>query len=115
MKTFWETACNISSILALLAICLASTSSNSVSSEHFFSILKLLQNKLRSRLIYDCVDQLQYIYINERVLARALAGNRLSSLSEENEESLIELEDVLIGGRENHDNNSALVWTYMKE
>src|SRR2546429_9115164 len=104
MKTFWETACDISSILVSLAICIASMSSNSVFSEHSFSILKLLQNKLRSRLIYDHVDQLQYIYINERVLARALADNRLSSLIEKNEESLTELEDILIADDENHEN-----------
>ena len=55
------------------------------------------------------MDQLQHIYINERVLARALAGNRLSNLSEENEESLVELEDILIAGGENHENNPALV------
>src|SRR6202008_1978310 len=106
-----ETARGISPILAPLAIRIASTPSNSVPSERSFSILKLLQNKLRSRLIYDHVDQLQYIYINERVLARALAdNNRLSSLIEENEESLTELEDILIAGGENHENNPALIW-----
>ena len=109
MKTFWETACDISPILAPLAIRIASTSSNSVPSERSFSILKLLQNKLRSRLIYDHVDQLQYIYINERVLARVLTDNRLSSLIKKNEKSLTELEDILIISNENHENNLTLI------
>jgi hypothetical protein len=112
MKTFWETTRGISPVLAPLAIRLASTSSNSVPSERSFSILKLLQNKLRSRLDYDRVDQLQYIYINERVLAKVLPGNRPS---EENEESLIELEDDLIAGGETHENNPALIWQYIEE
>ena len=60
-------------------------------------------------MIYDHVDQLQYIYINERVLARALADNRLSSLIEENEKSLTKLEDILIVSDENHENNSVLI------
>ncbi len=84
-------------------------SSNSVLSEHSFSILKLLQNKLHSRLIYNHVDQLQYIYINERVLARALTDNKLSSLIKKNEKSFMKLEDILIANDENQENNSSLI------
>ncbi len=78
-------------------------------------ILKLLQNKLRSRLVYNHVDQLQYIYINKRVLRRALTDNRLHDLNDENEEALTELEDILIAGGESPENNPALTWKYTEE
>lgn len=107
MKTFWQTARAISSVLAPLAIRLASTPSNSVPSERSFSTLKLLHNKLRNRLLPERVDRLQYVYINERVLDRVLAGNQVSG---EDDEDLVELEDALLKAGEDHTNNPGLVW-----
>ncbi len=46
---------------------------------------------------------------------RALKGNQQSSLDEENEETLTELEDILIAGGENHENNPALTWKCIEE
>jgi hypothetical protein len=86
MKTFWQTAGGVSPVLAPLAIRLASTRSNSVPSEQSFSILKLLHNNLRNRLLPEWVDRLQYIYINERVLDWILAGNQVS---DEDKEDLV--------------------------
>jgi hypothetical protein len=64
------TNCLFWGLSGTLALRLASTIANSVPSERSFSILRLLQNKLRSRLTAQRIDKLQYIYINERVLGR---------------------------------------------
>jgi hypothetical protein len=86
-------------LLGTLALRLASTIANSVPSERSFSILQLLQNKLRSRLTAPRIDKLQYIYINERILERvanavSLRKNTMTQ-PEPTEEELIEIEDAL--------------------
>ena len=82
-------------------------------SERSFSILKLLQNKLRSRLTAERVNKLQYIYINERVLKRV--GNAslrkektLQHAAEPTEEELVEIEDGLMAEGEDVTTNPVI-------
>jgi hypothetical protein len=67
----------IAPAIAPIARRLALTPSNSVPSERAFSILNLLQNKLRNCLTNQRVDKLQFIYLNERVLQRAEEKERI--------------------------------------
>ena len=99
-------------LLGTLALRLASTIANSVPSERSFSILQLLQNKLRSRLTAPRIDKLQYIYINERILERvanavSLRKNTMTQ-PEPTEEELIELENALAAEGEDITTNPTL-------
>jgi hypothetical protein len=76
---------------------LISTPATSIPSEWVFSILNLIYNKLRNRLSKECVDKLQYIYINKRVLQRIKTSYEID-MEADIEDLLIELEDNLVGG-----------------
>lgn len=81
-------------------------------SERSFSILKLLQNKLRSRLTAERTNKLQYIYINERVLKRAANATLRKEEpwlpAEPTEEELVELEDGLMAEGEDITTNPVI-------
>jgi hypothetical protein len=113
ITTFWKIASSFTTIIGPLALRLVSTPSNSVPCERSFSVLKLLQNKFRSRIRDDRVDMLQYIYINRRVFDKITAehaARRIKSTSawEPTEEELVELEDELIKVGESNTTNPAL-------
>ena len=75
--------------LAPLALRLARTPANSVPSERSFSILNIIHTKGRNKLQPDHVDKLQFVYINERVLARITRRNTSPADLEELEDQLI--------------------------
>jgi hypothetical protein len=85
-----------------------------VPSERSFSILKLLQNKLRSRLTAERINKLQYIYINERVLKRVANASlrkekTLQHAAEPTEEELqVEIEDGLMAEGEDITTNPVI-------
>ena len=85
--------------LSQIALRLAQTPANSVPSERSFSTLNLLLNDLRNSLGNEKVNMLQYIYMNERVLART--GKQLGKMAPQHmglarDEELVELEDGLL-------------------
>ena len=73
VATFWKTASSFAPIIGPMALRLVSIPSNSVPCKRSFLVLKLLQNKFRSRIRSDRVDILQYIYINRRVFDKITA------------------------------------------
>ena len=85
--------------LSQIALRLTQTPANSVPSERSFSTLNLLLNDLRNSLGNEKVNMLQYIYMNERVLART--GKQLEKMALQHmglarDEELVELEDGLL-------------------
>lgn len=95
---FWTSAIDIAPEIAPIAQRLAATPATSVPSERAFSILNLLQNKLRNRLTVQRVDKLQFIYINERVLQRAQEKEQIDKTVLN--QMLLDLEDELLGVNE---------------
>ncbi len=96
-------AATFASDLSNIALLLAQTSANSVPSEQSFSTLNFLLNDLQNKLSNEKVNILQYIYINERVLAQA--SKQLDKVAPQNmrlagDNSLVALEDELIQGGE---------------
>lgn len=94
-----QVARNFAPELGNIALRLAQTPANSVPSERAFSTLNLLLNELRNKLSNEKVDMLQYIYMNERVLARALKDEdkmQPKHMGLATDEMLVELEDGLI-------------------
>lgn len=79
--------------LSDLALRLLHTTANSVASEQSFSVQNLHVTKLRNRLTVEHSEQLIFIYINSRVLAKT-AYDRPST--EEVEMQEIEAENDLI-------------------
>ncbi|RKF75796.1 hypothetical protein GcM1_231039 [Golovinomyces cichoracearum] len=58
---FWKLVRNYCPELSKLVITLLTTTANSVASERFFSMMNLLQNRLRSRMGVKKMDRLCYI------------------------------------------------------
>lgn len=94
-----QVARNFTPELGNIAFRLAQTPANSVPSERAFSTLNLLLNELRNKLSNEKVDMIQYIYMNERVLARALKDEEKMQpqhMGLATDDMLVELEDGLI-------------------
>lgn len=118
--TFWDVAINARP-LNTFARRLAITPANSVASERSFSILNLMQNKLRNSLHGERVDQLQYIYMNERALERntirgqdkraakkqRIEEEKRSQEEVEEEERLLLEENLMAQGEDGSDNPDA--------
>ncbi|RKF82589.1 hypothetical protein GcM1_170012 [Golovinomyces cichoracearum] len=74
---FWKSIRHYCPELSKLSITLLTTTANSVASERSFSIMNLLQNRLRSRMGVETMDRLCCIYINCRSL-RKLNNNKIN-------------------------------------
>jgi Protein of unknown function (DUF 659)/hAT family C-terminal dimerisation region len=96
---FWVNMKDHAPILGNIAIRIFQTPTNSVASEHSFSIEGHLHNKLRASLLSKTVNKLTYTYINGRLLRKIelLKGDKkeesLKSLTNEEE---VELENILL-------------------
>lgn len=96
---FWVNMKVHAPVLGNIAVRIFETPTNSVASEHSFSIQNHLHNKLRASLLSKTVDKLTYIYINGRLLRKIelLKGDKkeesLKSLTDEEE---VELENILL-------------------
>jgi len=86
-------------VLGNIAVRIFETPTNSVASEHSFSIQNHLHSKLRASLLSKTVNKLTYTYINGRLLQKIelLKGDKkeesLKSLTDEEE---VELENILL-------------------
>jgi len=67
-RAFWLNMRNYAVVLGNLATRIFSTPTNSVASEHSFSIQNHIHNKLRASLLSKTVNKLTYTYINGRLL-----------------------------------------------
>jgi hypothetical protein len=98
---FWQLIESFAPDLAKISERLSSCPYSSVTSERAFSILNLIHTKTRNRLKPERVNKLQYIYINERALARDLPELRTlneldqlsNSLNNDPDEDLSDLND----------------------
>lgn len=97
---FWNAMHPFANEISTAAIRLFKTPANSVPSERSFSIQNFIHNKVRNRLDPIRVDKLTFIYMNRRVLDRAIQpvsrefeAVRWEDLDDEEE---LELEDQLL-------------------
>jgi hypothetical protein len=106
-STFWSYAMGIAPDIATIAIRLMAAISNSVASERSFLVMKLTQHRLRTRLLMDKVNMLQFIYMNVRAMEKVTAKS--CGL-----DKLLEMEDLQLAlmrtmpGFESHDPRMAL-------